>query len=250
MTFNWTCPFCNRDQTVGNERHHTGYIQAHVGRVADGRLAMEGEFIGCANPDCSRLTATVAILPMHADGRGNYRVNSNADPILVKSLLPEGAVRPQPSFIPRALVEDYREACLIVGLSPKASATLIRRCLQGMIREFTGISEKTLFKEIDSLRIAVENGSAPRGVTEETIDAIDHVRKIGNIGAHMESDINHIIEVDKGEAEALISLVEMLFDEWYVARNRRQERLSKIAAIATEKEAARKVQAISDKHEI
>ena len=31
---------------------------------------------------------------------------------------------------------------------------------------------------------------APQGVTKESVDAIDHVRTIGNIGAHMERDAN------------------------------------------------------------
>jgi hypothetical protein len=33
------------------------------------------------------------------------------------------------------------------------------------------------------------------------VDAIDHVRKIGNIGAHMEADINVIVEVEPKEAQ-------------------------------------------------
>lgn len=37
------------------------------------------------------------------------------------------------------------------------------------------------------------------------------VREIGNIGAHMEADINVIIDVDPDEAQILIDLVELLF---------------------------------------
>ena len=80
-------------------------------------------------------------------------------------------------------------------------------------------------------------GTAPSGVTAESVDAIDHVREIGNIGAHMEKDINLIIDVDPGEAEALIALIELLFDEWYVARHNRQERLGQLKLIADEKKA-------------
>jgi hypothetical protein len=48
-------------------------------------------------------------------------------------------------------------------------------------------------------------------------------------------DINLIVEVEPGEAQSLIGLVEMLFDEWYVARHNRQRRLAQIAAIAADK---------------
>jgi len=148
---------------------------------------------------------------------------------------PRGAAKPQPQYIPRALKEDYEEACQIQELSPKAAATLVRRCLQGMIRDFAGIAKATLFEEIAALRQAVDNGSAPAGVTHDSIDAIDAVRGIGNIGAHMEKDINVIVDVDPGEAEALIGLVEMLFDEWYIARHKRTERLKSIQAMADQK---------------
>jgi hypothetical protein len=73
-------------------------------------------------------------------------------------------------------------------------------------------------------------------VTYESVEAIDHMRKIGNIGAHMEKDINLIIEIGEGEAEELIRLIELLFEEWYIARNLRAERLAKIKQIRDAKE--------------
>ena len=108
-----------------------------------------------------------------------------------------------------------------------------------MIRDFTGIAKGTLAQEISALRKAVEDGSANRAIIMETIEAIDHVRSVGNIGAHMEKDIDLIVPVDPGEAQALIELVEMLFEEWYVARETRKQKLSRIAGIAGEKQALR-----------
>ncbi|EIZ78490.1 hypothetical protein WSK_2934 [Novosphingobium sp. Rr 2-17] len=104
-----------------------------------------------------------------------------------------------------------------------------------MIRDFCKITKGRLVDEISTLRELVDNGAAPAGVTSETIEAIDHVRSIGNIGAHMEKDINLIVPVDPDEAQALIELIEMLFDEWYVARRSRQDRLERISQIGTEK---------------
>jgi Domain of unknown function (DUF4145) len=128
-----------------------------------------------------------------------------------------------------------REACAIRDLSPKAAATLIRRCIQGIIRDFCGITKKRLFDEITELRDRVNAGNAPPGVQADTVQAIDHVRKIGNIGAHMEADINVIVDVDPNEAQRLIELAELLFDEWYVARERRSQRLADLGVIAAQK---------------
>ena len=105
-----------------------------------------------------------------------------------------------------------------------------------MIRDFANISKSRLVDEIDALRKDVDSGTADRSISMESVEAIDAVRSIGNIGAHMERDINEIIDVDPGEAQALIELVEMLFDEWYSAREKRQVRLLRIQSIKTDKD--------------
>lgn len=191
--------------------------------------------IGCTNPDCKRFTAEIALYGfVYSAGQGQQRK------FVSKRLLPTGACKPQPEYIPRPLVEDYEEACAIKDDSPKAAATLVRRCLQGMIRDFCTIKGKgTLAAEIRALRKLVDEGHAPRGVSEDSVDAIEQVKGIGNIGAHMEEDINLIVEVDADEAQMLISLVEMLFEEWYVARYERLRRLEEIKQLAAEKQAAR-----------
>ena len=150
-------------------------------------------------------------------------------------LLPPSSAKPQPDYIPKGLRNDYEEACAIRDLNPKASATLTRRCLQGMIRDFCDITKKRLVEEINELRRQVSAGQAPAGVQANSVEAIDHVRGIGNIGAHMEADINVIIDVDPDEAQVLIGLVELLFAEWYVAREQRKQGLEKLRTIAAEK---------------
>ncbi len=51
----------------------------------------------------------------------------------------------------------------------------------------------------------------------------------------MERDINVIVDVGPGEAQALIELIELLFREWYVARHERAERIAGIGALAAAK---------------
>lgn len=244
--FNWVCPYCQHAQTVGAAKADTSEHHISIKKLADGSVNLTGLYIGCSNPKCLKLTASVAIRSDHFNDYQGYVVDYEADTFVAKSLLPEGMSKPQPSYIPRPLVEDYVEASLIRELSPKASATLARRCLQGMIRDFAGITRGRLIDEIRALRTAIDQGKAPRGVTTESLDAIDHVREIGNIGAHMEADINHIVDVDPGEAGVLLELIEMLFDEWYIDRHKRQDRLAKIAAVAADKKEKKKPAASSD----
>ncbi|WP_367303975.1 DUF4145 domain-containing protein [Sphingobium xenophagum] len=232
----WTCPYCQTAQVVVPSQRSLKTSLVGIENLSEGRVGFSIESIGCANSDCSRLTVFVALRRVHP----SYSPDRlDFDSCYQEwNFLPEGSAKPQPNYIPAPLLEDYAEACRIRTLSPKASATLSRRCLQGMIRDFCGISKSTLLQEITELRKRVDEGDAPKGVNSEAVDAIDQVRGIGNIGAHMEKDINLIIPVDADEAQVLIQLIEMLFEEWYVARNSRQQRLARIASVSDEKKAA------------
>ena len=55
----------------------------------------------------------------------------------------------------------------------------------------------------------------------------------------MESDINVIVDVDPDEAILLIGLIETLIADWYIARHNREERMSKIKAVAAQKQRQR-----------
>ncbi len=131
-----------------------------------------------------------------------------------------------PAYLPKAVIEDYEEACRIQTLSPKAAATLARRCLQGMIWNFFGVSKPTLKQEIDAIADRVDLA---------TWQAIDAVRAVGNIGEHMEKDIDLIIEVDPNEVGLLIGLIELLIEEWYIACHDREERVKAVTALAAGK---------------
>lgn len=235
MAFNWTCPHCGTLQTVVREKHKIYNQRIYMEDQSDGRLVARVVAVGCSAAGCLKHSVLVTL------GGGklsndNWVVDDKAV-IFDQMIYPQGAAKPQPDYIPQPLRDDYREACLIRDLSPKAAATLVRRCLQGMIRDFAGISKGRLIDEIKALRAAVDEGKAPEGVSLDSVDAIDAVRGIGNIGAHMEKDINIIVDVDPGEAQLLIDLAEMLFEEWYVQRHKRRERLNQIQALAAGKKA-------------
>jgi hypothetical protein len=233
-TFNWTCPHCHLPQVVTDKNYWQNQIALYVTPLDIGKVGLEIIAVGCLNEECKKLTLSATL-----HGRTDYSQGMRFDEGNLASwrLLPESSAIPQPAYIPSPITESYYEACKIRDLSPKASATLARRCLQGMIRDFCKIAKGTLDVEIKELRKQIDEGMSPAGVTPESVDAIDQVRSVGNIGAHMEKNINLIVDVDPGEAQALIELVEMLFEEWYVARHQRGQRLAKIAAISAEKKA-------------
>ena len=155
---------------------------------------------------------------------------STGEPISVWYLRPQSSAKSFPEYIPLAIRQDYEEACLIRALSPKASTTLARRCLQGIIRDFWKIQKARLVDEINALQGTIDT------VTWEAIDA---VRKIGNIGAHMEKDIGVIVDVDPDEAQLLVGLIEVLLEEWYVRREERNMHMRKIIDMAQEKQTLR-----------
>jgi hypothetical protein len=235
---NWECPYCQRAQTITESRFFNEHRPISNDASILGTTAVSFTSVVCANNECRRMSLTMALSwrKPYEQYPDHYELGKQ---IQVWNLLPESNARVLPPYIPRPINDDYLEACRIRDLSPKASATLARRALQGMIRDFCGITRPRLVDEISVLRADVAAGKAPQGVHADTVDAIDHVRSIGNIGAHMEKDINVIVDVDPDEAQTLVGLLELLFDEWYIARQERTDRLAKIGIVAANKAAAK-----------
>ena len=132
-----------------------------------------------------------------------------------------------PDYIPEAIRKDYVEACSILDASPKASATLSRRCLQGMIRDFWGVTSGNLAGEIDLIKDKIP---------ADQYRVLNGVRRLGNIGAHMEKDVNLIVDIDPGEAQKLVKLLELLLKDWYIARHEREELYREILVIDEKKQ--------------
>ncbi len=216
------CPFCDVEMPITESTHNIQYpaFNNNCGKI----LRMDGsihyydstigiEFFKC--PKCNNYSVFAIGL-----GTSMQKLLSSSP------LIPNSLAKQFPKYIPKAIREDYEEAYSIVNLSPKASATLARRCLQGMIRDFWGISKSRLIDEINALQTKVS-------ITQW--QAIDAIRSIGNIGAHMEKDINVIVDVDPDEAQKLLKLIELLIDKWYITRHEEQELLNNVTQIANTK---------------
>lgn len=207
--FNWKCPHCQRDVTITNTISGQNSTLYH--KNADGRYTCSTTFIVCPNPECNKFTLR-AVLYKSERFNGEEKLKEK---VREWDLIPDSQTKAFPSYIPKPLIDDYTEACLISKLSPKASATLSRRCLQGIIRDFWKVKPGRLVDEIEAIKSKTDH---------ITWGAIDSVRKIGNIGAHMEKDINLIVDVDPNEAELLINLIEFLFSDWYIQKRENVKR--------------------------
>ncbi|MCK0115360.1 DUF4145 domain-containing protein [Gelidibacter sp. F63206] len=226
MAFNWTCPHCETKTTINSDDHKKDESNLKI-RNADGLKSADILWIVCPNTECNKLSLYIRLYEL------NYvpQIYRRGDFIKEWTLIPNTKAKVYPDYIPIAIRQDYEEAYTILELSPKASATLSRRCLQGMIRDFWGVKKGRLFDEINEIEEKVDP------LTWKSIDAI---RKVGNIGAHMEKDINLIIEVEPKEAQLLIQLIEMLIEEWYIHRHERELKLNLIVDIAETKDKAKK----------
>ncbi len=224
----WTCPYCNRVATITAENVSGGTHSFHLNNKI-GHLGLRTWVTVCPNHECREFTIQAWLF------RAEYNpsLELTGAPLHTWNLKPQSQARPFPDYIPAPITDDYNEACLIRDLSPKASATLSRRCLQGMIRDFWGISKSRLVDEISALEGTID---------ATTWAAIDAVRSIGNVGAHMERDINTVVEVDPDEAKMLIQLIEVLLEEWYIRRQERSLHMQMIVAAAQAKKPVKPVE--------
>lgn len=238
---NFTCPHCGTVQVVTDACKNTATASLSIGHCAElsetidrGSLGAYLFGIRCANESCNKACVYISLGTVHYNSGLTFDHGSKFQG---DRLYPRPAGKPFPSSVPDHFIQDYREAWSIIDLSPKSSATLARRCLQGMIRDFCAIRERTLYHEIATLEAKLEADELPKGVDVETIEAMRALKDVGNIGAHMTEIEGVIVDVEPGEAEALLGLIEMLFNDWYVARAKRQKRLADIVALAEAKKA-------------
>lgn len=246
--FDWKCPHCQQHATITDAYYQDCLMELPENK--NGQLSMFVRVIRCPNGKCKDIViySTIGKISKTVGMHGAQRpVSSNEDEKIALNVYKRTLVSQLniqmgkevffhskliypdrnkgmivPDYVPTEIKNTYEESCLIKDLSPKASATLSRRCLQGMIRDFWNISKGRLVDEINELK----------GKIEPSIwDAIENVRKIGNIGAHMEKDVNTIIDVDPEEAGYLIGLNELLIEEWYIAKHDREERIEKVKNI-------------------
>ena len=181
----------------------------YIGSDVDGHWAIIS--MKCPNEKCDRLILQLV------NGEASFTANKMrfiAMETIEKQFFvyPKTSSRPPcPSEVPLKYSVDYGESCLVLSDSPKASAALSRRCLQNMLRDVAGVKPSTLNDEIEEI---LNRGNLPSHIA----DSIDGVRNIGNFAAHpiKSRETGEILDVEPGEAEWNLDVLESLFDFYFV----------------------------------
>lgn len=173
-------------------------------------------------PSCKKLIVLVRNGIYLEDGRIE-RLETIHDEVIV---YPKHAnSREIPSEVPEQYRKDFNEAEIILPLSPKASAAIGRRLLQRILREEYKLGPSNLAKEIEKF---IHLPNVPSHLTQ----AVDVIRSVGNFAAHPLKDTNtgEIVNVEAGEADWILDVLESLFDFTFVQPIRLKERKEKLNA--------------------
>jgi hypothetical protein len=132
---------------------------------------------------------------------------------------PRAPARPLPREVPDPYKRDFDEAVAVLPISPKASAALSRRNLQAIIHNKAGVKGRDLNAEIETL---IASGTLPSHISE----GLHAVRAIGNFAAHptKATSTGAIVDVEVGEAEWNLDVLESLFDFYFVEPTKAAQR--------------------------
>ena len=199
-----TCPHCNVHVRFEAVQINDGDNNAGGIRFTTPKgIAFDVISAGC--PACGQVILV-------ARNTGPSRLTTARHEKLNLLLWPDPGARPVPKEVETeapTLAADFREATSVLPKSKKASAALARRCLQFILRERGGTKSKDLAGQIREVITTLPPGLG------NNVDAIRHV---GNFAAHpmKSSNSGAIADVEEEEAEWLLSILEELFDYYYV----------------------------------
>lgn len=164
---NLFCLFCgypvpNHDDTFREDEHYFLANRPHVVSEKSSNDKITIQTMKC--PNCHKVSVDIV-------GIGSQFPNR------IMHFNPISLAKVYPDYIPQAIRSDYEEAHAILNLSPKASATLSRRCLQGMIRDFWGISKARLVDEIDALKESVDPSTKKYSMLYENLGILAPIQK-------------------------------------------------------------------------
>ena len=228
--FNWTCPTCARHTTITSPNVKAKSMGLITNASPDDAgVHVRAVLIDCPNQDCQaqsfKIQVRRAVRDRHHSDIPDLDSTRSVG-VGEFTFLPTSA-QPLSRWAPSQVSEDYNEAYLIRALSPKASATLARRALQGMIRDFFQLPKlPTLHLELK----AIEEKCEP-----EIFSAMMAMKSVGNIGAHPGREASLMVDVERGEPEALLDLIHLLDQEWYITRAEKAKRVERMRSIGASK---------------
>jgi hypothetical protein len=158
-------------------------------------------------PSCEQLIVMIREGKIKKAGYGDYLEDIQT----VDILFPRCPTRPLEPEVPELYRKEFEEAAGVITISPKASAAISRRLLQHVLREEAKVKKSDLSKEIDEF---ISRKDVPSYLSQ----AVDAVRNIGNFAAHplKETNTGEVVNVENGEAEWLLDVLESMFDFLFV----------------------------------
>ena len=161
-------------------------------------------------PHCREVVITLI------QGKGEYSKEAVIYPL-------DSLRAPVPADVPAAIKAGYDQAAKTLSLSPNASAALSRRCMQAVLTDAGNAKKGRLYDQI---------GEVMPGLPTWLGQMLDEARNIGNFAAHANQDMDSgiIVDVEPGEAEWNLDVLDKLFEFYYVlpaATSRTREQLDK-----------------------
>jgi hypothetical protein len=201
------CPHCNIGVSMDFEEGFTGVEEESVDSGYE--IAIDQ----C--PECDKLIVILRRGRVSSGGLGRTMEVIKSE-TLIYPAYDTYAVAPE---VPQKYQTDFLEASQVLRISPKASAALSRRLLQRILREEFQIHAKDLFQEIDQF---IARKDTPGYLAE----AVDAIRNVGNFAAHplKSSNTGEIVDVEPGEADWLLEVLDSLFDYTFVQPMRLEKR--------------------------
>lgn len=175
-------------------------------------------------PVCRNLIVLLYYGSCSLEGKRDTIFNLKLGEILTEQVIyPQSPNITVAEEVPENYKKDFQETFAVLSISAKASATLSRRLLQKILREHFKISQKDLSLEIEEF---IKTKGAPAILNDD----IDAIRNIGNFAAHplKSTRTGEIIDVEPGEAEWLIEVLEALFEFAFVQPTKHEERRKRL----------------------
>jgi hypothetical protein len=209
------CPHCNNgiyegfSETVAAT---SAAVSSREGKVFAGPVQWAFIFQRC--PECHESIVFLkrTYFPYTApNAQGQQQAFPAPAPPLSFMAFPKSQTRTIPPEVVEPYRQDFSEACKVLADSAKASAALSRRCLQSILRDRAGTTNKDLYDQIEEVIAA---GKVPSHIAE----GLYAVRTIGNFAAHplKSTATGVILDVEPGEAEWNLDILESLFDFYFV----------------------------------
>jgi hypothetical protein len=227
------CPYCGFIYKTEFGRNLFARVLAHP----EANAAVHSVILVCPYTECGKAEVFVDAGAFPAVLRGKdeseyQNIRYDLPGTFFKGrLLPPFGGKPELKAreVPEAIYKDYDEACRLLPVSAGASVTMARRCVQKMIRAKFRLKPGKLQNEIRTL------SSLSPPVQQEVIDALDSIRKTGKFRALPDDEVKIVSDVSPEAAEHVISIIEILISDWFLAPAEHDERLVSLQLILNKK---------------